>query len=85
MNGSCDAYLASSTDLAGADDITNLAKKREPGDIERTPQSFIITGYITNVLKLSYQILTFEYNEINDTPVDVYLDSDTRILGYTTR
>ena len=32
MNGSWDAYLASSTDFAGTDDIiTNLAKEREPG------------------------------------------------------
>ena len=42
MNGSWDAYLASPTDFAGADDIiTNLAKERErePGIeiIERTP------------------------------------------------
>ena len=30
MNGSWDAYLASPTDFAGADDIiTNLAKERE--------------------------------------------------------
>ena len=32
MNGSWDAYLASPTDFAGADDIiTNLAKGREHG------------------------------------------------------
>ena len=40
MNGSWDAYLASPTDFAGADDnITNLAKEREPGIeiIECTP------------------------------------------------
>ena len=38
MNGSCDAYLASPADFAGADDIiTNLAKEREPGDMEHTP------------------------------------------------
>ena len=37
MNGSWDAYLASSADFAGADDIiTNLAKERESGDIECT-------------------------------------------------
>ena len=30
--------MASSADFAGADDIvTNLAKEKEPGDIERTP------------------------------------------------
>ena len=46
MNGSWDAYLASSADLAGADDIiTSLAKEREPGMeiIKRTPLSLIIT------------------------------------------
>ena len=38
MNGSWDVYLASPVDFVGADDIiTNLAKKREPGDIERSP------------------------------------------------
>ena len=40
MDGSWDAYLASTIDFAGADDIiTNLAKEREPGiDIfEHTP------------------------------------------------
>ena len=40
MNGSWDAYLASLTDSAGADDIiTNLAKEEEPGIeiIEHTP------------------------------------------------
>ena len=38
INGSWDAYLASPADFAGADDIiTNLAKVREPGDIECTP------------------------------------------------
>ena len=32
MNGSWDAYLASSADFVGVDDIiTNLAKEREPG------------------------------------------------------
>ena len=36
-NGSWDKYLASLTDFAGEDDIiTNLAKEREPGDIECT-------------------------------------------------
>ena len=47
MNGSWDAYLASPTDFAGADDIiTNLAKEREPGIeiIQCTPYSVIITG-----------------------------------------
>ena len=35
--------LASPADFAGADDIiTNLAKEREPGDIERTPLSLIL-------------------------------------------
>ena len=35
INGSWDVYLASSADFPGMDDfITNLAKKREPGDIE---------------------------------------------------
>ena len=38
MNGSWDTYLAPPADFAGADDIiTNLAKEREPGDIEGTP------------------------------------------------
>ena len=40
INGSWDAYLASPTHFAGADDIiTNLAKEREPGIeiIEHTP------------------------------------------------
>ena len=38
MNGSWDVYLASPADFTGADDITiNLAKEREPGDIECTP------------------------------------------------
>ena len=38
MNGSWEAYLATPADFAGADDIiTNLAKERESGDIERTP------------------------------------------------
>ena len=38
MNGSWDAYLASPADFAGGDDfITNLAKEKEPGDIERIP------------------------------------------------
>ena len=40
MNRSWDAYLASSADFAGADDIiAKLAKEREPGIeiIERTP------------------------------------------------
>ena len=38
MDGSWDAYLASPADFAGSDDIiTNLAKEREPDDIERTP------------------------------------------------
>ena len=33
-----DAYLASPADFAGVDDIiTNLAKEREPGDINRNP------------------------------------------------
>ena len=46
MNGSWDAYLAFPADFAEADDIiTNLAKKREPGDIERTPFSLIITSF----------------------------------------
>ena len=45
MTGSWDAYLASPADFAGVDDIiTNLAKEREPGDIERTPSSLIITS-----------------------------------------
>ena len=44
MNGSWDAYLASPADFAGADDIiTNLAKEREPGDIESTPFCLTIT------------------------------------------
>ena len=35
---SWDAYLASPASFAGADDIiTNLAKEREPGDIECAP------------------------------------------------
>ena len=39
MNGSWDAYLASLADFAGADDIANEAKEREPRIeiIERTP------------------------------------------------
>ena len=40
MNGSWDTYLGSPADFAGADDnITNLAKEREPGIkiIECTP------------------------------------------------
>ena len=48
MNGSWDAYVASSADFAGADDIiTDLAKEREPGIeiIERTPLSLIITSF----------------------------------------
>ena len=49
MNGSWDTYLASPADFAGADHIiTNLAKEREPGDIERTPKSLIITSIVTN-------------------------------------
>ena len=53
MNGSWDAYLASPTDFAGADDIiTNLAKERQPGIeiIERTPKSFIITSLFSLIL-----------------------------------
>ena len=43
MNGSWNAYLASSADFAGTDYfITNLAKEREPGDIESIHQSLII-------------------------------------------
>ena len=44
MNGTWDAYLASSADFAGADDIiTNLENGREPGVeiIERTHLSLI--------------------------------------------
>ena len=42
MNGSWDVHLAAPADFAGANDIiTNLAKEREPGDIERTPLSLI--------------------------------------------
>ena len=38
LNGSWDAHLVSPVDFTAADDvITNLAKEREPGDIERTP------------------------------------------------
>ena len=37
MNGSWDVYLASSADFVEANDITNLAKEREPVDIECTP------------------------------------------------
>ena len=38
MNGSWDAYLESPADIAGADDtIADLAKEREPSDIECTP------------------------------------------------
>ena len=37
MSGSWGAHLATPADFAGAEDIiTNLAKEREPGDIERT-------------------------------------------------
>ena len=44
MNGSLDAYLASPADFAGADDIiTNLAKEREPGDIERIFDNYYIS------------------------------------------
>ena len=47
MNGSWDAYLASPAEFAGAHDIiANLAKEREPGDIERVPLSLIITCFI---------------------------------------
>ena len=44
MDASWDTYLASPADFAGVDDITNVAKEREPGReiIERTPQSLII-------------------------------------------
>ena len=45
MNWAWDAYLALPADFTGADDIiTNLAKKREPGDNEHTPLSLIITS-----------------------------------------
>ena len=59
MNGSWDAYLASPADFAGADDtITNLAKEREPGDIERTPLSLIIY-----LLVLYYNHMVVNCNE----------------------
>ena len=45
MNGSWNVYLTSPADVAGADNIiTNLAKKTEPGIVECTPYSLIITG-----------------------------------------
>ena len=37
MNGSWDVYLASPEDFVVADEVTNLAKERDPGDIESTP------------------------------------------------
>ena len=50
-----DAYLALPADFAAADDvITNLVKEREPGDIERTPQSLIITSY--SLIKVELKI-----------------------------
>ena len=46
MNGSWDAYLVSPADFTGADVIfTNLAKERDPGDIERSPLS-VVTGNV---------------------------------------
>ena len=40
MNGPWDAYLASHADFVGANNIiTNLAKERGLGDIERTPNT----------------------------------------------
>ena len=65
MNGSWDAYLASPADLAGADDnITNLAKEREPGIeiIERIPLSLIINS-LQNIKTLC---LTYDYAEEAD-------------------
>ena len=45
MNGSLDAYLASPADYAEADEIiTNLAKDREPGDIECMPKCLNIAS-----------------------------------------
>ena len=55
MNGSCDAYLVSPADFAGADDIiTYLAKEREPGIeiIEFTAKSFFISSIILQCVLL---------------------------------
>ena len=49
MNGSWDAYLASPTDFAGADDIvTNLAKERKPSLVtSNTLPNLIITSIVS--------------------------------------
>ena len=60
---SSDAYLASPADFAGADDIiTNLAKEREPGDIECAPQSLIITS-TENTFANNFPIFLAEMND----------------------
>ena len=52
-------YLASSADFAGVDDtINNLAKAREPGDIECAPLSLIIY-----LLVLYYDHMVVNCNE----------------------
>ena len=57
-----DAYLASPADFTGVDDIiTNLAKEREPGDIERTPSSLIITSINNSFYELTKE--SFHYRE----------------------
>ena len=58
MNGSWDAYLASSADFAGVDDIIPiLAKEREPGIkiVKHTPSSVIVGCYCSLFILFTVQ------------------------------
>ena len=55
MNGCWDVYLASLADFEGADNIiTNLAKERKPGDIERTPLSLITSLGVSFLFSVTF-------------------------------